>query len=130
MARSYGKLTAKKVEHLSKRGLYSDGGGLYLQVANGGSKSWLYRFKIDGRARWHGLGSARDVSLERARDKATEARRLRRDGDDPIEAKRAAKAAARVEAAKVDPFRYGCQAFHQSERSRVGRTPSMYTSGR
>ena len=97
MARSYGKLTAKKVEARSKRGLYLDGGGLYLQVANGGSKSWLYRFKIDGRARWHGLGSARDVSLERARDKATEARRLRRDGDDPIEAKRAAKAAARVE---------------------------------
>jgi integrase len=104
MARSYGKLSAKKVEHLAKRGLHPDGGGLYLQVAKGGSKSWLYRFKVDGRTHWHGLGSARDVTLERARDKATEARRLRSDGVDPIAAKRAAKAAARVEAAKSITF--------------------------
>ncbi|MGY4496966.1 integrase [Bradyrhizobium sp. GM24.11] len=104
MARGYGKLTAKKVEHLSNRGLYPDGGGLYLQVAKGGSKSWLYRFKVHGRTRWHGLGSARDVTLEKARDKAADARRLRRDGADPIEAKHAAKAAARVEAAKSITF--------------------------
>lgn len=104
MARGYGKLSAKKVEHLSNRGLYPDGGGLYLQVAKGGSKSWLYRFKVDGRTRWHGLGSVRDVTLEKARDKATEARRLRRDGSDPIEAKRAARAAARIEAAKAITF--------------------------
>jgi hypothetical protein len=32
MARGFGKLTAKKVEHQSKRGMHADGGGLYLQV--------------------------------------------------------------------------------------------------
>ena len=94
MARGYGKLTAKKVEHLSKRGLHPDGGGLYLQVAKGGSKSWLFRFKVSGRTRWHGLGSARDVSLEQARDKATESRKLRREGDH---------------------IRNGCQAVHQDQ---------------
>jgi integrase len=104
MARGYGKLTAKRVEHLSKRGLHGDGGGLYLQVAKGGSKSWLYRFKVDSCTHWHGLGSARDVSLESARDKAMAARNLRRDGGNPIQAKRAAKAAARVEAAKSITF--------------------------
>ena len=61
MARGYGKLAAKQVAQLFERGLYGDGGGLYLQVSDGGSKSWLFRFKIDGRSRWHGLGSARDV---------------------------------------------------------------------
>jgi hypothetical protein len=39
----------------------------YLQVAKGGSKSWLFRYKLYGRTRWHGLGSLRDVSLEEAR---------------------------------------------------------------
>jgi hypothetical protein len=38
MAQGFGKLTAKKVEHLSKRGMHADGGGLYLQVAEGGLK--------------------------------------------------------------------------------------------
>jgi Phage integrase central domain/Arm DNA-binding domain len=104
MARGYGKLKAKQVEQVSERGLYGDGGGLYLQVAQGGSKSWLFRFKTDGRSRWHGLGSARDVSLADARIRAADARRVRLNGGDPIEAKRAVKAAARVEAAKAITF--------------------------
>ena len=58
MARGYGKLTAKKVEHLKTRGMHADGGGLYLQVAKGGSKSWLFRYKLYGRTRWHGCQSA------------------------------------------------------------------------
>jgi integrase len=117
MVRGYGKLTAKKVEHLSARGLYPDGGGLYLQVAKGGSKSWLYRFKVDGRTRWHGLGSVRDVSLERARNKATDARRLRSDGGDPIEAKRSAKALARIEAAKSITFAAAAKRFVKANRA-------------
>ena len=117
MARGYGKLTAKKVEHLSKRGLYGDGGGLYLQVAKGGSKSWLYRFKVDSRTHWHGLGAARDVSLESARDKAMAARNLRRDGGNPIEAKRAVKVAARVEAAKAITFGGAAKRYIQANRA-------------
>lgn len=111
MGRGYGKLKAKQVEALTKRGLYGDGGGLYLQVAKGGSKSWLFRFKSDGRSRWHGLGSARDVSLADARIRAGDARRLRLNGADPIETKRAAKAAARVEAAKAITFGAAAKRF-------------------
>ncbi|MEH2473642.1 integrase [Nitrobacteraceae bacterium AZCC 2161] len=111
MARGYGKLKAKQVEHLSERGLYGDGGGLYLQIAKGGSKSWLFRFKTDGRSRWHGLGSARDVSLADARIKAGDARRLRLNGGDPIETKRASKVAARVEAAKAITFGAAAKRF-------------------
>ncbi|MEH2480648.1 integrase [Nitrobacteraceae bacterium AZCC 2146] len=111
MARGYGKLKAKQVEQLSKRGLYGDGGGLYLQVAKGGSKSWLFRFKSDGRSRWYGLGSVRDVSLADARIKAGDARRLRLGGGDPIEAKRAAKLAARIEAARAITFGAAAKRF-------------------
>jgi hypothetical protein len=39
MARGFGKLTAKKVEHLSKRGMHADGGGLYLQVAEAAQRA-------------------------------------------------------------------------------------------
>ncbi|MEH2473341.1 hypothetical protein V1281_005473 [Nitrobacteraceae bacterium AZCC 2161] len=111
MARGYGKLKAKQIEQLSERGLYGDGGGLYLQVAKGGSRSWLFRFKTDGRSRWHGLGSARDVSLADARIKAGDARRVRLNGGDPIEAKREVKAAARVEAAKSITFGAAAKRF-------------------
>ena len=55
MARGFGKLTVKKVEHLSRRGMHADGGGLYLQVAEGGSKNWLFRYKLHGRTHWHGM---------------------------------------------------------------------------
>jgi integrase len=111
MARGYGKLKAKQVEQLSERGLYGDGGGLYLQVAKGGSKSWLFRFKTDGRSRWHGLGSARDVSLADARIKAADARRIRLNAGDPIEAKREVRAAARVNAAKSITFGAAAKRF-------------------
>jgi integrase len=117
MARGYGKLTAKKVQHLTTRGMHADGGGLYLQVAKGGSKSWLFRYKLYGRSRWHGLGSLRDISLEEAREKATEARKVRRNGADPIQAKREAESAARIEAAKAITFGAAAKRFIKANRA-------------
>src|SRR5215471_5888729 len=117
MARGFGKLTAKKVEHLSRRGQHADGGGLYLQVAEGGSKSWLFRYKLHGRTHWHGLGSLRDVGLEEAREKATDARKVRRDGGDPIQAKRQAEAAARIEAAQSITFGAAAKRFIKTNRA-------------
>jgi Arm DNA-binding domain len=38
-------------------GMYADGGGLYLQVSNSGSKSWVFRFRFQGRRRDMGLGA-------------------------------------------------------------------------
>ena len=46
MARQANKLTVRAVLAANESGLYSDGGGLYLAVARGGSKSWLYRFML------------------------------------------------------------------------------------
>jgi hypothetical protein len=44
---------------LDRRGILSDGGGLCLQVARGGSRSWILRYRLGGR-RWHlGLGGFR-----------------------------------------------------------------------
>lgn len=78
-------LTAIKVKALTIPGRYGDGNGLYLQVRESGRKSWLFRYKIGGRARAKGLGSVGDVSLAEAREKAAECRRMLRRGVDPLE---------------------------------------------
>jgi integrase len=78
-----GRLTARKIE-TAKAGKYSDGGGLYLLVADGGSRKWVLRFMKHGRAREMGLGTPATVSLSDAREKAAHARRMIAQGLDPI----------------------------------------------
>ena len=38
-------LTVKRIERLKEKGRYADGGGLYLQVSESGSKSWVFKFE-------------------------------------------------------------------------------------
>jgi integrase len=91
-----GKLRSLDVERETKPGKYADGGGLYLIVTSSTSKNWSFRYWIDGKERWHGLGSFRDVSLKDAR-LARDAARLRVKGDrskpgvDIVAEKRAAR---------------------------------------
>lgn len=85
MARQINKLTARTVSTVTKPGYHSDGGGLYLQVTKSGSKTWLYRFTINGKTREMGLGSLQTVSLANARELATDARKLVAAKNDPIE---------------------------------------------
>ena len=92
------KLSALKVKSLAKRGRYNDGGGLYLQVAKGGSKQWIFRYQRDGRARQMGLGSAEVISLSDARKRARAAQALLADGNDPIDRRRAQRQQAREKA--------------------------------
>jgi integrase len=95
MARTVHKLTAREVVNARKPGKLGDGGGLALQVAKGGSKSWLFRFMAEGREREMGLGPYPAVTLAQAREKAAACRAQRADGVDPLAAKRAVQAAAR-----------------------------------
>lgn len=97
--RGSGRLTALQVFKMTAPGRYGDGGGLWLQVSPAGTKSWLFRFMLDGRARQMGLGAVSDVTLAEAREAARDARRLSREGIDPIderEQKRAEMRAARM----------------------------------
>jgi hypothetical protein len=98
-------LTAKRVERgLKEPGRYSDGGGLYLQVTNEKNRSWIFRFERDGREYAMGLGPAHTVSLSLAREKARAARLQLLDGVNPLTARRDARAAAKVAAAKTLTF--------------------------
>lgn len=88
------KLTATGVKNAGP-GMHSAGGGLYLAVARGGSRSWIYRYQFRSKRRDMGLGSASVVTLAEARDLAYEARRLLVFSRiDPIEHRRQAEAAA------------------------------------
>lgn len=103
--RKSNKLTALKVQNERSPGRYADGGGLYLQVAIGGTKAWLFRFMRDGQARQMGLGPIDIVPLSDAREKARNCRRQILEGFDPIDTRRSTRLQARAEAAKGVTFK-------------------------
>ena len=111
MARTLNRLSAFKVEKAKEPGMYGDGGGLYLRVAEGGSKQWIYRYVTNGRPRDMGIGPVHVLTLAEAREKAREASRLRLEGIDPIAAKHAQRAAAVVAAASAMTFRQCAEGF-------------------
>jgi integrase len=67
-----------------KVGVYGDGGKLYLQIAKKGAASWLFKYRIHGKTRAMGLGSAHIVTLAQAREKAAELRIAVHGGCDPL----------------------------------------------
>jgi Arm domain-containing DNA-binding protein len=60
--------------------MHADGGGLYLRVARGGSRQWIFRYRKNGKLADMGLGGVAAVSLGEARTKATEARNMLANG--------------------------------------------------
>jgi hypothetical protein len=117
MPRHLNRLSHMKVNAAKTKGLYADGGGLYLQVAPGGSKSWIFRYKRDGKARDMGLGpvdldgAGFGLSLAGARDRATTHRNERRAGLDPIEARKAKATENRLKEARATTFDAARDAF-------------------
>jgi integrase len=99
------KLNATRVKN-AKQGRHADGQGLYLLVSSSGAKSWVLRVQVHGRRRDIGLGSIAELSLEDARDKARELRKVAKSGRDPI--------AARDKATVIVPtFEVAAEACHK-----------------
>ena len=76
-------------------GLHAVGGvaGLALQVSDAGGRSWILRVRVGEKRREIGLGGYPEVSLGRARERAATAKDAIRRGVDPVEERKAAKAA-------------------------------------
>jgi integrase len=125
-----GRLTARKINQLDKVGRFSDGNGLYVQVANVSgniTRSWLFKFTSplvhpSGRARpWvreMGLGAVDKIyNLEEAREAARRARQLVAMEIDPIEDRRAKKGAARAATMTAVTFKMAAEEYIKSQAS-------------
>jgi integrase len=97
------------VSQAKKPGLHWVSRNLYLDTTSG--VSWVFRFLLHGQARAMGLGAYPDITLAEAREKARLARRLVKEGVDPIEERRVERAAARLERAKTMTFRQCAEGY-------------------
>jgi integrase len=88
-----------------------------LQVSAAGTKSWVFRFKEAGKLREMGLGATHTIGLAEAREKARDCRRRRLDGIDPIEARKATRAQARLDAAKAMTFKQCAESYIASHKA-------------
>lgn len=113
MGRKAVELSPLAVSRLKEPGLHFVGGvaGLALQVLPTGGRTWVLRAMVGSRRRDMGLGGFPDVTLAGAKEAAREARKLIREGVDPIESARAAKSALRAAAAKSLTFTEAADAY-------------------
>lgn len=88
------KLSAFAVKAAATPGWYGDGDGLWLRVDPAGTKRWVFIYQWRGRRAEMGLGSAREVDLKEARTGREAARRAVRDGLNPVDVRRRARADA------------------------------------
>lgn len=90
----------------------ADGGGLFLYVTPAGKKYWRMNYYIDRKAKVLSFGEYPGITLQRAREKRMEARRLLDEGIDPGALKKAAKEAKRAEI--TETFRSIAKDWHET----------------
>lgn len=117
MVRKLKELTPVEVKRLIDPGLHRVGKarGLYLKVAPGGSRSWILRVTVGSKRRDIGLGGYPEVTLQRARERAAESRELIRQGIDPVDKRKADRAALISAQAKVITFKDAAVRCHASK---------------
>ena len=80
------RLNVKEIKAISEPGRYSDGNGLYLNIAPSGTKSWVQRVRVDGKRTDRGLGSVGKVSLADVRKVALANLAAIKSGRNPFDA--------------------------------------------
>jgi integrase len=93
--------TAAKLKRFTKPGDHCLGDNLYVAISKSGAKSYFFRYRRAGKRRDMGLGSARLISLDDARQAALECCRLLAKGGDPIAERQHRRLQARVAAASL-----------------------------
>ena len=115
------------VDTVTKAGMYSDGGGLYLQVGEGGgAKSWIFRYsrrRFGEPGETHmGLGPVHTFSLEEARELARQCRQqIIKEGIDPLEARKAKRKQKEQERANAVTFEFAADDFLKYKRRTIER---------
>jgi integrase len=93
MAREVNRLNARAVVAINEHGRHADGGGLYLSVSPNGGRRWVFLYRWHGKPTEIGFGSARDVTLARARELARQARSNLAEGLNPKDVRKPSKVA-------------------------------------
>ena len=110
MARKINRLNARAVATMTKYGRHADGGGLYLSISKPpkrkagrsqaeatspnaagnakGGRRWVFLYRWHGKPTEIGFGSARDVTLARARELASQSRTKLAEGINPKDVRR------------------------------------------
>jgi integrase len=69
--------------------MHADGNGLYLCVKPSGTKSWVFRFQLDGKRREMGLGALSVLEPVKARAEASRLKAKVAEGVDPLDERKA-----------------------------------------
>lgn len=88
--------TAKPKDKIYK---LSDSGGLYIEVTPKGGKRWRYKFRYDGKENRISFGTYPEVSLAKARELHSDARKLLAQGISPSENRKTAIATKKLNTA-------------------------------
>lgn len=107
------RLTDRQVKSASKP--LGDGGGLWV-YPRGNARVWIYRYSVAGKQTEMGLGGYPTVSLAEARQKATEARALRKQGIDPLEHRKQQEATAEATGSGIPTFTQVAAAYIRAHR--------------
>ena len=120
MVRRAKGLGALQVKRITTAGMHAVGGvdGLYLNVTPSGTKSWILRLTIAGKRHELGLGPYPEVSLADARDEGVRLRQQVRAGENPVNDRAAARAAARIAIPTVMTFSDAFARYMSSTRDK------------
>jgi integrase len=93
-----GKLTDTALKALKAREnvpyQVADGDGLVIEVKPSRKRTWMYRYRLNGKAEKLVIGQYPEITLKDARDRLLEARRMVANGESPAKQKQLAKVAA------------------------------------
>jgi len=84
----------------------NDGAGLRMRIRPDGSRTWIYRYRLDGKEMSTGLGAYPTISLQIARANAQEAR---------LEVSRGNNVSRFVKVSGVHRYSYGRQSLYYDE---------------
>lgn len=107
------KLLQKLIRDAKAPSMLRVDSGLYLQIGVSRTTAWIYRYQIAGKRREMGLGTYPELTLAEAGEKAGEARKLAKRGEDPISARRAEDAAAKA----VWTFKVAAESYINTHRA-------------
>jgi integrase len=124
LARELSPIEVKRLEHpgRGRNATFAVGGvaGLLLQITPNGGRTWVLRAQVGNKRREMGLGGYPDVTLAQARERAREAKEQVWQGIDPVEQRKAARAALIASQARGVTFADAMEKFLKTKLAEFG----------